>query len=225
MASPKIPTHKKTKFPPLVNVKVLEIEDALFSPESPVLLPGIKKTAPVGPPQIVLTGIEKLALIIKQFEFAPDVRMVISGHTDSSEPSSVQGAQWHFDLSKKRAENVKMLVDGEKDVWAAHSAVNHVAADRTVIKDIVTTLPEIAAAAVDADWRKEDLWKKIYDWYETELAKLLRLTDVQLILKQHLDPMFFEPDNTLFAPGKTPEFVGCGDSIPIKNSEKTNSND
>ncbi|MCX6577410.1 MAG: hypothetical protein NTV82_13590 [Candidatus Aminicenantes bacterium] len=102
-----------------VQVYILEMEDVLFHHNSAVMMPENPKgksskdgsQAPDG--QENITGIKALALVFKHFEFYPDKKMIIAGHTDTSGQPD-----YNFALSKLRAQNVLCLVTGEGDRWA-----------------------------------------------------------------------------------------------------------
>ena len=101
-----------------INVNVLEMEDVLFHHDSAVMMPrspedksGKKKGSKK---QETVTGIRALALIFRQFEFDPDKRIIVTGHTDTS-----GSAKYNFELSKLRAQNVMYLLTNKKKEWAA----------------------------------------------------------------------------------------------------------
>jgi hypothetical protein len=110
----------------LVPVQILEMEDVLFHLNSAVLMPdrpagrsssdGSSSSAD----QDAMTGLKVLALVFRQFEFDPTVRMIITGHTDTS-----GGTRMNFDLSRLRSENVLHLLDGDKERWCRVCASRH----------------------------------------------------------------------------------------------------
>ena len=95
----------------LVKMHILEMEDVLFHLNSAVMMPenpqGESSTqgGGAGEEQIKVSGIKALALVFKQFEFDPEVKMVVSGHTDTSGT-----AEFNFKLSKERALNILYLI-------------------------------------------------------------------------------------------------------------------
>jgi hypothetical protein len=103
-----------------VKVHVLEMEDVLFHLNSCVLMPENPKgkSSKDGELQsddesLDITGIKALALVFKQFEFDPDVKMIVTGHTDTSGT-----ADFNFKLSDERAKNVLYLLTGLREEWA-----------------------------------------------------------------------------------------------------------
>lgn len=109
----------------LVNMHILEMEDVLFHLNSAVMMPenpqgeeSSTQGGGAGEEQIKISGIKALALVFKQFEFDPEVKMVISGHTDTSGT-----AEFNFKLSKERALNILYLIyksdeDDSRKKWA-----------------------------------------------------------------------------------------------------------
>ncbi|MCC6255172.1 MAG: hypothetical protein IT276_09665, partial [Ignavibacteriaceae bacterium] len=74
----------------LVKMHILEMEDVLFHLNSAVMMPenpqgeSSNQGGGAEEEQIKVSGIKALALVFKQFEFDPEVKMVVSGHTDTS---------------------------------------------------------------------------------------------------------------------------------------------
>jgi hypothetical protein len=113
----------------LIDVYILEMEDVLFHHNSAVMMP----QAPAGASsqdgteddatdpmdaiiregQESVTGIRALGLVFRQLEYAPDNKLIVVGHTDTSGQ-----AGYNFDLSDLRAQNVLYLLTGERDEWA-----------------------------------------------------------------------------------------------------------
>ena len=92
----------------LVKMNILEMEDVLFHLNSAIMMPenpqgkSSKQGAMASNDESLdVTGLKALALVFKQFEFDPDVRMIISGHTDTSGT-----AEFNFKLSDERAKNI-----------------------------------------------------------------------------------------------------------------------
>ena len=100
-------------------IYILEMEDVLFHLNSAVMMPenpqGKSSTQGGGadPEQIEVSGLKALALIFKQFEFDPDKRMIVTGHTDTS-----GSYDFNFKLSDERALNILYLLIGNKEEWA-----------------------------------------------------------------------------------------------------------
>ncbi|MBN1127508.1 MAG: hypothetical protein JXA71_00875 [Chitinispirillaceae bacterium] len=119
-----------------LDVDLLEVADALFYPESAVMLPeqpiddGVK-VPPAGPS---ITGLGALAIALKQFEFNPAKRLLIAGHTDT-----VGKPKDNFLLSQECAQNVLFLLTGKKTEWVNSSFARH------TVKDCQAILKYIAA--------------------------------------------------------------------------------
>ncbi|KAB2846143.1 MAG: OmpA family protein, partial [Ignavibacterium sp.] len=110
-----------------VKVSVLEMEDVLFHLNSCVLMPENPKgksskdgNLQSGDESLDITGIKALAVVFKQFEFDPDVRMIVTGHTDTSGTP-----EFNFTLSDERAQNVLYLLIGKREEWAELSYNRH----------------------------------------------------------------------------------------------------
>ena len=108
----------------LAKVHILEMEDVLFHSNSAVMMPENPKgksskkdkdssDSDVRKGQEKMTGVKTLALVFKQFEFNKNKRIVIAGHTDTT-----GSAEYNFELSEFRAENVLYLLTGEQKKWA-----------------------------------------------------------------------------------------------------------
>ncbi len=119
-----------------VGVNIIEMEDVLFHLDSAVMMPdnpagkssaqGLDDDQPgsagatAHKEQTAVSGLQALALVYKQFEFDPEKRLVVAGHTDTS------GAPKHnFELSEARALNVLFLLTVDRDGWAGNSAKQH----------------------------------------------------------------------------------------------------
>ncbi|MCB2229517.1 hypothetical protein KQH82_02295 [bacterium] len=110
----------------LVPVQILEMEDVLFHLNSAVLMPdrpagkssddGAASTAE----QSAVSGLRVLALVFRQFEFDPNLRMIVTGHTDTS-----GGTRPNFLLSRERSRSVLHLLDGDKSRWCRVCAGHH----------------------------------------------------------------------------------------------------
>src|SRR5512143_1083448 len=116
-----------------INVHILEMEDVLFHHNSAVMMPGHPagksaadgseddatdtEDAAIKEGQQKTSGVAALALVFRQFEFDPEKRMIIAGHTDTS-----GSAQVNFELSDQRAQNVLYLLTDARSEWAELSA-------------------------------------------------------------------------------------------------------
>ncbi len=119
-----------------VEVLMLEMEDVLFHLDSAVMMPERPKgksssdgseddatdpdDAKLQEDQDKVSGLQAVALALKQFEFDPDKRLLIAGHTDTS-----GGETMNFQLSDQRARNVLYLLVGDRDNWAKVSQERH----------------------------------------------------------------------------------------------------
>ncbi len=117
----------------LLNVQILEMEDVLFHLDSAVMMPakpeGRSSSDGVGDndtdagtqqQQDQVSGLAALALCFKQFEFDPNKRLLIAGHTDTSGQ-----AKMNFELSAQRAQNIQYLLEGDREQWAVISEKRH----------------------------------------------------------------------------------------------------
>ena len=102
----------------LLTVHILEMEDVLFHLDSAVMMPAKPEgrsssdgttddatDASTQQQQDQVSGLAALALCFKQFEFDPNKRLLIAGHTDTSGQ-----AQMNFELSAQRAQNIQFLL-------------------------------------------------------------------------------------------------------------------
>lgn len=121
----------------LVEVHILEVEDVLFHLNSAVMMPARPsgtatstdgteddatdpEDAEIQEKQDQVTGLDVIAIALKQFDLDPDKRMLIVGHTDTS-----GGYKMNFELSDQRAMGVLYLIEGERTKWAKISANRH----------------------------------------------------------------------------------------------------
>ncbi|MBN2183957.1 MAG: OmpA family protein [Candidatus Krumholzibacteriota bacterium] len=111
-------THGKTTTTvKKIKVSILEMEDVLFHYNSAVMMP----ESPVEEPeddkgsekQEKVTGARAMALIFKQYDFDPDKKLLIAGHTDTSGDDKS-----NFELSELRAQNVQYILTAQRDLWA-----------------------------------------------------------------------------------------------------------
>jgi len=110
-----------------VNIHIIEMEDVLFHLNSAVMMPqkpsgkSSSDGTDLGDKEYEeVSGVKALALVFRQFEFNPNIRMLISGHTDTSGT-----AKFNFVLSGERANNILYLLNGEKEKWCEVCANRH----------------------------------------------------------------------------------------------------
>jgi hypothetical protein len=268
----------------LIHVHVLEVEDVLFHLDSAVMMParpegtssedGTEDDATdtedgaIQARQDVLTGIDVLAIALRQFEFDPHKRILIAGHTDTS-----GGIAMNFELSDQRAENVLFLLEGNREEWARVAHARHKVEDYQQIltwisvnprwrwpcdplgiddtwgpdtrdathqfvesyNSNVASPPEDAPAPgedppegykaplppnlhlqVNADPRHkwpENAWAAVYDLYQEELEHKLRNCGESLASLRSNRLQFVDEVN---------KYVGCGESFPVDDAERTN---
>ncbi|MFH2036788.1 MAG: OmpA family protein, partial [Candidatus Zixiibacteriota bacterium] len=111
-------THGKTETTvKKINVSILEMEDVLFHHNSAIMMP----ESPIEEPdddkgtekQEKVTGVKALALIYKQYDFDPDKKLLIAGHSDTSGED-----KYNFELSDLRAQNVLYILIARRGIWA-----------------------------------------------------------------------------------------------------------
>ncbi len=119
-----------------VEVLMLEMEDVLFHLDSAVMMPERPKgksstdgteddatdpdDAKLQEDQDKVSGLQAVALALKQFEFDPDKRLLLAGHADTS-----GGTKMNFELSALRAQNVLSLLEGYPYSFADVSEKRH----------------------------------------------------------------------------------------------------
>jgi hypothetical protein len=187
-------THSKVggKITP-VKFRLLEFEDVLFHHDSAVMMPddpaGASSTQGSGPSQSQskISGVKALALVFKQFEFNPDQRIIVAGHTDTS-----GGAELNFTLSDQRAKNVLYLLTGQRDDWA------EISFGRQKVEDYQQVLTHVAITRkwnfcnpgkIDDKWgpKTQTAIERFVMTYNAEFAakhaevKLLKSTDSQFV--------------------------------------------
>ncbi|MBD3258481.1 OmpA family protein, partial [candidate division GN15 bacterium] len=151
----------------MVQVDILEMEDVLFHHNSAVLMPErpegesseeddtAQAPGDENEEQDQVTGLRVLALVFREFEFDERKEMLIAGHTDTS-----GSAEYNFELSKMRADNVKHLLAGEVEEWSHVCFNKHKVEDYqqilTYINDQSTewksTNWDCAPQGIDDDW-------------------------------------------------------------------------
>ncbi|MFH1197538.1 MAG: hypothetical protein V1720_17700 [bacterium] len=234
-----------------VKMYILEMEDVLFHLNSAVMMPEDpqgKSSTDGNMDQsdecLKVSGLKALALAYKQIESDPNKLLIIAGHTDTSGTD-----EFNFKLSEERAENILYLLTVTKEEWAANCYARHKIEDyqqimkhfekklvcgcdpgdvddkwgpntKTATKNFFEkTVPEKAAALltkVENDYKKrwpEDAWLPVYDLYSEEIAEALEISTGDLDILRISGVHFVDPS--------TP-YVGCGESFPIEEKEKSN---
>ena len=234
----------------LVKMHILEMEDVLFHLNSAVMMPENpqgKSSAQGGgasDEQLVLTGLKALALVYKQFEFDPDSKIVISGHTDTSGTFDL-----NFKLSDERAKNILYLLIGTKEEWAKicygrqkiedyqqimkhfekkivcgcdPDKVDDTWGDKTktaTLNFFKKTVPGKAVslfAQVENDSKKRWPLEAWYPVYDLYSQEIVEVLEISLAELESR-----RKSSVKFIDDKKP-FVGCGESFPIDAKEKNN---
>jgi len=150
-----------------IHVHILEVEDVLFHLNSAVMMParpsgdsssdGTEDDATDTNDTIIqerqdqITGLEVLGVALRQFEFDPNKRLLIAGHTDTSGE-----AEMNFELSDLRAKNVLYLLDGDRAEWARVSEGRHRVEDYQQIMTWVSQNPRFGwpcdPVGIDNSW-------------------------------------------------------------------------
>ena len=245
-----------------IGVTVIEMEDVLFHLDSAVMMPDNPsgKSSTQGTPddlpgspgaqarkdQEAVSGLRALALVYKQFEFDPDKRLVVAGHTDTSgEP------KYNFELSEARALNVLYLLTVEREAWAENSAKKHRVEDfQQIMKYFYSrTSYDCDPGKVNNAWGSQTdkatenflrgsmdkspdseqidatlktirathtwpvaAWRAVFDLYMGVLAEYLQVKPGQM--RDMAGCLSFVDDDK--------RIVGCGESFPIDERQKTN---
>lgn len=108
----------------------IEVEDVHFNHDSAVMLADFRDTAATDDDDAEdaqdddqdsrITALAVLTAIYKHLEEHPDKRLLVTGHTDASGSDA-----YNLDLSRKRAENVRALLEGDRDAWVASCLDHH----------------------------------------------------------------------------------------------------
>jgi outer membrane protein OmpA-like peptidoglycan-associated protein len=240
-----------------VNMHILEIEDVLFHLNSAVMMPENpqgKSSAQGGgasEEQMKMSGLKALALVFKQFEFDPNMRMVITGHTDTSGT-----AEFNFILSKERSENILYLLfnteeEDSRKKWA------EVCYNRQKVEDYQQILAHYEKKLncgcdpgnIDDKWgdktkkATENFLEKlnfgsvkikaaIYEiqtdskkrWSKSiwELVYDLYSKELAEVLEITEAQLNGRRKNSINFVDKTQPILGCGESFPIDSKEKDN---
>jgi|GEM_PF-2886883 len=108
-----------------VPVDVIEFEDSLYRTGSAVMLPkkpieSEESSDSEEEGEQYYAGIDLVALLFRQFEFSPERRALVTGHTDSSGTP-----EYNFTLSRRRARGILYLVQGFDEDWARNCFEAH----------------------------------------------------------------------------------------------------
>ncbi len=234
-----------------VNVHLLEMEDVLFNLNSCVLMPENPEgkgssdgSFESDDESLDITGVKALSVVFKQFEFDPDVRMIVTGHTDTSGE-----VKFNFDLSDERAKNVLYLLIGKREEWAELSYNRHKIEDyqqimkyferkfncgcdpgkidgkygddtRKAMKNFFIQLNPIDANKnynkVESD-SKHRWHKEIWEYvYDLYSKEMAEMLEISLsdLEARRTSDIKFIDDKK--------QFVGCGESFPIDSKDKDN---
>jgi hypothetical protein len=144
----KITTNKNNPLTvSLAHVNLLELEDALFLPDSSIMLP---LNASKGLIDANISGIRALGLVFKQFEFDATKRMVVVGHTDQKATP-----QDNFKLSTERADNVLWLILGDQGEWAENCTNRQTI---RLCKQLIRQFAAIKMWNIDPGQGDDDTW-------------------------------------------------------------------
>lgn len=234
-----------------VNVHVLEMEDVLFHLNSCVLMPENPKGKSSSDGELKaddesldITGIKALAVVFKQFEFDPDVKMIVTGHTDTSGTPD-----FNFKLSDERAKNVLYLLTGMREEWAELCYNRHKVEDyqqimkyfepklkcgcdpgkiddnygdktREATKNFFIQLNPIDADKnfnkVNSD-SKHRWHKEVWEYvYDLYTKEMAEMLEISIA-----DLNARRKADVKFIDEKN-KFLGCGESFPIESKEKDN---
>ncbi len=233
-----------------IKIYILEMEDVLFHLNSAVMMPenpeGESSSDSGGgsDDQEKMSGLSALGLVYRQFEFDPDKRMIIAGHTDTSgQPKG------NFELSEERAKNILFLLTGEKDEWTKICANRHKVEDYQQIMKFffINNGIDCDPDKIDDKWgekteraTKNFLEKTVPDKAESLLAEIkgnrkkkwpeeawkpiydLYIEHIYKVLGLTSEKQFKEKRETLKFVNDSMPYVSCGESFPIDSKEKTN---
>ncbi|MFQ5498509.1 MAG: OmpA family protein [Candidatus Zixiibacteriota bacterium] len=182
--TPTVSHHKCEIILKRINVHILEMEDVLFHLNSAVLMPAAPKgksakqgsgSSTARQQQEKVTGVKALALVFKQFEFNPDKRIVIAGHTDTSGE-----AKYNFGLSELRAKNVLFLLVGDRVNWSKVCYEKHKVEDcQQILKHVFTHRKwPCNPGKIDDKWgpNTERATENFIQYYNSEFATKHGLT-------------------------------------------------
>jgi outer membrane protein OmpA-like peptidoglycan-associated protein len=234
----------------LVKMHILEMEDVLFHLNSAVMMPenpqgeSSNQGGGAGEEQLTVTGLKALALVYKQFEFDPENKIVISGHTDTSGTFD-----FNFKLSDERAKNILYLLIGTKEEWAKICYGRHKIEDyQQIMKHFEKKLAcDCDPEKVDDTWGDKtkkatlNFFKKtapdkaisLYTQVENDSKKRwpeeawfpvydLYSQEIAEVLEISLAGLESRRKSSVKFIDDKKTFVGCGESFPIDSKEKDN---
>lgn len=210
--------------------RVLQMEDVCFGTDRCLLLPAIPETGgtDVEEPRGQRDGLAVIAATLAFAQLHPTRSLLIAGHTDS-----VGSTDYNLELSQKRATNVLLYLQGDREGWAAHCTEHYARADfkrvhlwaKRVLGWDTDPGPLDEAwnaktkAARDAFRRRceqelgvtlqhgvaqnEGDWAAIYDLHDRHLASILRVA-VDDLAQLRGDLKYTEP-----------AAIGCGETWPV----------
>lgn len=128
-------------------VCMIEVEDVSFGTGRKVFLPGAWSFADAA------TGLAVVGAVLTQVRRAPDLRVLVAGHTDHVGTDAANDL-----LSARRAENVWLYLTGQREAWARHCQEHY------EIRDIEAVLAWVAFAhgwdtdpgEIDGTWGPKD---------------------------------------------------------------------
>lgn len=204
---------------------VAPFEDLTFSFNSLVVLPAGAPDAEAGRAHARIGGLHVLAAVMRVCEES-DRKLLVVGHTDTAGKHD-----YNLTLSQERAENVVMLLEGDRDGWAQACAAKHYKVDWKAILAWVHRvfgwdcdpgpINEVASKRSTAALRRfgeryegifggsvpdeetaVERWAAYFDVYQRGLARLLETDDEGLDrLRESLDFV-------------APKALGCGELWP-----------
>jgi outer membrane protein OmpA-like peptidoglycan-associated protein len=106
----------------------IQFEDVLFRTNSAVFMPsGYDDRSSSDKLQDLRKGIDAISAVFKHAKKNPTKKILVTAHTDTK-----ASAQFNFELSWLRADSIKHLLEGSRDLWA------QVALSRNHLKDVQT---------------------------------------------------------------------------------------
>jgi hypothetical protein len=233
-----------------VKMHILEMEDVLFHLNSAVMMPenpqGKSSTQGGGASeeQKSISGLKALAIVFKQFEFDPNQRLIITGHTDTSGTFD-----FNFKLSDERAMNILYLLDGNKEEWANICYNRHKVEDYQQIMKYFETKLACGCDPGDIDDKWGDKTRKAsYNFFHKMVPDqadyLINKTESDF--KKRWPVEAWHPVYDLYSKeiaealsitnaklesyrkssiryvSDNSRYVGCGESFPIDSKEKSN---
>jgi peptidoglycan hydrolase-like protein with peptidoglycan-binding domain len=220
--------------------EMLEMEDVLFHFDSAVMMPDYDAEQPgrddSAPYRI--SGLAVLRACYLYVDKKPNVKLLITGHTDTTGPQS-----YNFRLSKLRAENVLHALMGEKEKWIQislnHSQVKDYQqilkwikrgwgwnCDPGLIDNILGPITKRAVRSFQGAYNKhfkasisvdgvvgKETWGAFFQVYMEELAQMMETDQAGLARLR----------SKLHALNEAHKAVGCGENFPILNEQRNRS--